>query len=108
LIDKFGYQDKILDLLDNNIIFDKWENLWESCEEYMNSKSTINNFGDWSFIINDLDPFRDGKAAERVGTYLSWIVAGFNSGKSRDSVLSEAAQRYTAIWGEDKITSVNC
>jgi len=108
LIDKFGYQDKILDLLDNNIIFDKWENLWESCEEYMNSKSTINNFGDWSFIINDLDPFRDGKAAERVGTYLSWIVAGFNSGKSRDSVLSEAAQRYTTIWGEDKITSVNC
>ena len=108
LIDKFGWKDKILDLLGNKIIFKNWESLWERCEDYMNSKYTISNFGDWSPILNDLDPFRDGKAAERVGTYLCWILEGFKNGQSRESVLSDAAQRYTAIWGEDKITTVNC
>ena len=68
----------------------------------------IPKFGDWSDILGEIDPFRDGRAAERMGTYLKWIQEGFEAKLSRETVLADAAERYCRIWGKDKILSVNC
>ena len=64
-------------------------------------------FGDWSPMLEELDPFRDGRAAERMGTYLHWLIEGYKAGLERETVLADAAERYCARWGEDKITAVN-
>lgn len=109
LLDKSGWPDsKLYELGKNKIVFDDWESLWLCCEDFWRSNCKIENFGDWSHLLNDLDPFRDGRAAERTGTYLKWLVDGYNAGQSRENILSDAAQRYTEIWGHDKITSINC
>ena len=63
-------------------------------------------FGDWSEYIELFDPFRDGLAAHRMGTYLNWILDGFKNNKSRENILEDAANRYKDLWGEDKITTI--
>ena len=58
-------------------------------------------------MLDHLDPFRDGRAAERMGTYIQWLIEGFKAGLDRETVMADAAERYCANWGSDKITEVN-
>ena len=67
------------------------------------TKEPIPSLGDWSLIVDDLDPFRDGRAAYRINTYLHWIHDGFKKGLDRDGILDNAAQRYALEWGNDKV-----
>jgi hypothetical protein len=58
-------------------------------------------------MLDELDPFRDGRAAERMGTYIQWLIDGFKVGLDRDTVMANAAERYCAMWGKDKVTEVS-
>ena len=57
-------------------------------------------------MLDELDPFRDGRAAERMGTYLQWLLEGFAAGLHRDTVMADAAERYAAQWGRDMIVNI--
>ncbi len=92
----------------DKVIFQSWDNLWKACQDHWNSPDKISGFGDWAPVIDDLDPFRDGRAAERMETYLQWLMEGFKAKLPRETILADAAERYTKIWGKDKIFSVNC
>jgi len=59
--------------------------------------------GDFSPIIDELDPFRDGEAHARAGSYVRWVVDALAEGRGRDRALEEANQRYAQRWGSDKI-----
>ncbi len=89
------------------VVFTCWPDLWKACLEHWRSPGGVPGFGDWSPMLDELDPFRDGRAAERMGTYLQWLLEGFKAGLSRETVLADAAERYGVIWGKDKIRSVN-
>jgi len=58
-----------------------------------------------SDFLNEIDQFRDGKAAFRMGNYLQSIIEGFNSGLKKDDVLNMAAKKYMDIYGKDKVIS---
>lgn len=88
-------------------VFREWENLWEVCLQNKNNPKSIPGFGDWSGLIDQLDPFRDGRAAERMGTYLQWMIEGFKAGLNRETVMADAAERYCKAWGKDKVLSIN-
>jgi len=88
------------------VVFNDFDNLWRACIEQWSTPGGMHGFGDWSIMLDDLDPFRDGRGAERMGTYLKWLIEGFKSGWSRDYILAMAAERYSQMWGNDKITSV--
>ena len=98
----FRYQ-----LGEGRVIFPNYEYLWKVLTEHWNSKNGVPGLGDWSPIIDELDPFRDGRAAERMGNYLHWLIQGFEQGLERDTIMADAAERYCKQWGEDKISSVN-
>lgn len=89
------------------VVFTEWEALWTACREHWGSPRGAHGFGDWSLVLDELDPFRDGRAAERVGTYIQWLLDGFRSGLGRETVMADAAQRYAESWGKDKVQSVN-
>lgn len=89
------------------IIFKDIESLWRTCMEHWSRPDGVPGFADWSDILDELDPFRDGRAAERMGTYLGWLMDGFKAGLPRETVLADAADRYGKIWGKEKILSVN-
>ena len=74
--------------------------------DHLQTPGGIPGFGDWSPIIDDLDPFRDGKAAQRMGNYLNWLIQGFEKGLDRGTNLEETAERYRKQWGADKVLSV--
>lgn len=88
------------------VVFTEWPDLWRACVEHWNRPGGIPGFGDWSAMVQDLDPFRDGRAAERMGTYLRWLLEGFDAGRDRDTTMAAAAERYARQWGEDKIIRI--
>jgi hypothetical protein len=90
---------------EGKVIFNDWNSLWSACMELKRHPDS-NELGDWSHVLDDLDPFRDGKAAERMGTYLNWLVQDLTKGIGREAALVKAAERYSLAWGADKISEV--
>jgi hypothetical protein len=105
LMDREGWGVSYLNCLGKDrVVFTSWEAAWKRCEEYWRSPGS--GIGDWSPVMDQLDPFRDGRAAERMGNYLKWLIDGLNAGESRDAVMADAAERYAKAWGHDKVTEV--
>ena len=74
--------------------------------EHIESPSGIPGFGDWSDYLDEFDPFRDGKAAQRIGTYLQWLMQGFDNGLNREKIMTDAAEQYADKWGANKVIQV--
>ncbi|MBI4308818.1 MAG: hypothetical protein HY591_00650 [Candidatus Omnitrophica bacterium] len=108
LLDREGWPTSKLHGLGPRVAFTDWEDLWKICEEHWQRPGGLPGFGDWSPMIKDMDPFRDGKAAYRIGSYLKWLLDGFKNNLPREKILAEAADRYREQWGSDKIASINC
>ena len=107
LLDREGWSiSKLYRLGKGRVVFTQWEDLWKACLDYWQAKDGVDGFGDWSPLLDEIDPFRDGRAAERMGTYLKWILDGFKSGLTKDVILADAAERFGKIWGYDKITEL--
>jgi len=108
LLDREGWHVSPLYRLGvGTVVFTTWEELWDAVMRYRKSAGGIPKFGDWSHLLDELDPFRDGRAAERMGTYIQWLIDGFKAGLDRETVMADATERYCATWGRDKITEVN-
>ena len=104
LVDREGTPDsKLWELPAGKVVFRSWPETIDALMEHFQSPRGIPGFGDWSPIIDDLDPFRDGRAANRMGTYLHWLIQGFEAGRERSEILKEAAERYSDLWGADKV-----
>jgi len=107
LIDREGCPDsKFYDLKEGKVIFKNWPDTIDAVMEYFQAQNGIPGFGDWSPILDELDPFRDGKAANRMGTYLHELIKGFQIGSDREMIMANAAQLYVDKWGADKILSL--
>ena len=107
LLDREGWPvSSLYRLGKGKVVFTDWQDLWRVCRKHWTTPGGIQGFGDWSSILDELDPFRDGRAAERIGTYLKWLLDGFKMGLSRETVMADAAEQYTEMWGRDKIVAV--
>ena len=91
---------------EGRVVFNDWSSLWGACLDFLNDKRSQSSIGNWQNILDDLDPFRDGKAAERMGSYLQWLLDGLKEGKDRETVMENAADRYGKIWGHNNILKV--
>ena len=54
-------------------------------------------------ILDQLDPFRDGKASQRIGEYVAWYLEGLSQNSSKDESLRRATKKYAEKWGADKV-----
>lgn len=108
LMDREGWPSSPLYSLGvGRVVFTDWEMLWEAFVRHRSRPGGVPGFGDWSPILVELDPFRDGRAAERMGTYIKWLIEGFKASLDRETVMANAAERYCELWGKDKVTAVN-
>ena len=104
LIDREGSPySRLYDLPKGKVVFQDWPSAIDALMDYFNTPNSVDGFGDWSSIIDEFDPFRDGLAANRMGTYLKWLVDGFDNGLDREEVMSQAASKYKKLWGDDKV-----
>jgi hypothetical protein len=71
--------------------YSSWESLWNG----------LRNHVGWNLDV--FDPFRDGQAASRMGTFLENIHVGLKRGGSPERVIDTAVEQYAYKWGEDKV-----
>lgn len=108
LMDREGWgSSPLYDLGVGKVVFNDWNHLWEVCLEQWHGSQRVPGFGDWSGLLDQMDPFRDGRAAERIGTYLQWMIEDFKAGCKRATAMANAAQRYAEQWGQDKVLAIN-
>jgi len=104
LINREGVADsKLLELPKGSVIFEDWPACIDALMGYLDNPNSIDGFGDWSLIIDEFDPFRDGKAAYRIGTYMHWLNQGMSKGLDKETVMLNCAARYREEWGDDKV-----
>ncbi len=105
LLDREGWPDcSMYRLGEGKVIFRSWEEFWRAWEGH--KRIANSQLGNWSSHIHEFDPFRDGKAAHRMGEYLGWLMEGFKQGLPREQILKNAAQRYMDQWGKDKVITI--
>jgi len=104
LIDREGtIESKLNELPEGKVVFKDWPSTIDAIMEHFNTPEGISGFGEWTSIIDDLDPFRDGMAAFRMGTYLKWLIEGFENNLDREVIMANAAEKYKNQWGADKV-----
>jgi len=87
----------------NKVVFDNWKKLFEAISMYREDRASVSGFGYWGPVLDHLDPFLDGRAAERMGSYIRWLAKGLDAGLSPNETMELARQRYVALWGSDKV-----
>jgi hypothetical protein len=106
MLDRYGWHRSRIYKLGEKVVFQGLPLLWEALMEHWN-KQAIPGFGDWSPIMDEFDPFRDGQAAHRMGTYLHWLIQGYEKGQDREVILADAAAKYCKQWGQDKVVQMS-
>ena len=79
------------------------ESLKEAVLEYFNNPEINLCLGDVSPILDQLDPFRDGKASQRIGEYIAWYLDSLDQSSSKAKALRTATKKYAEKWGNDKV-----
>jgi len=85
------------------LVFDDLDRMMKALKNYKADRNSNPELGDWTPFLDLLDPFRDGKAGERMGMYLKWCLEGFDAGMHREEVIKQANDKYAALWGADKV-----
>jgi hypothetical protein len=94
---QWGYEKVVFDDLDRLMA------VLKRCKEHPGSEPGLGNF---SSVVDELDPFRDGRAGERVGNYIRWLLEAFDEGHDRNTAIQQANERYARTWGADKVISL--
>jgi len=89
----------------NKIIFNNMDQLLNMINSDKENPGTgsISGFADWSPILMDIDPFRDGKANIRIGFYIKTLVCKLDDGLTKDDVIKTANETYANEFGRDKV-----
>ena len=104
IIDRDYWQESILYKYGSgNIVFNSWDNLWSKIKFTKLQK----DIGNWNQFIKILDPYRDGKANERIAEYIFDLYDLLNKGHDKNKALEFAANNFEKKWGHDKIVKLN-
>ncbi|MBI5402008.1 MAG: hypothetical protein HY959_01290 [Ignavibacteriae bacterium] len=92
----------------DTIVFDDIDNLMSAINKYRSDSKSFDELGNINMVatIKQKDPFHDGKAAERMGRYINWLLEMFNQGKTREKAIEYANEKYAKIWGSENITRI--
>lgn len=91
---------------DGRIVFGSVTAIREAAMRYREQPESIPGFGDLTEWAADRVRLRDGRSAERIGTYVKWLYDSLVAGATRDEALQDAADRYAAAWGNEYVERV--
>jgi hypothetical protein len=87
----------------NRCVFNNFDLMKRAVQDYIANPKSNPALGDVTPVLDDFDPFRDGKAGDRISEYTSWYLEGLDNGLSRDNALNLSTQKYADKWGADKV-----
>jgi hypothetical protein len=90
----------------DRLVFDDPEKLWSSLNRYFDDPGSESSLGSVDeYLLQEVDPFRDGKAGKRIGDYMRWYLEGLDGGLDRDDALDQASTFYSTGWGDQAVWS---
>lgn len=84
------------------VVFHDLDSLFQSIKAHKLDPAN-STLGDFSSVLDDFDPFRDGRAKDRMDQYLRDLLEAFAQGLDRSSAIEQANQLYAGAWGSDKV-----
>ena len=86
------------------LIFKSSEEIEKNLKLFEKGNNDIGCHKNW---INIIDPFRDGKGPERAGFLFEKFINEIINGNSKDKALRNAVNKYSKIWGDDKVSHLS-
>ena len=84
----------------DRLVFNDPTKLWDSLNRYFDEPGWNPTLGVADdTVLDEIDPFRDGGAGQRIGEYLRWYLQGLDDGLDLDLALGQADRRYANKWG---------
>lgn len=87
----------------NSIVFNSLGGMLSAISAFKDGQRTAEKIGSYSFLLDKIDPFRDGRAAERMGRFIADLIAGFDGKIDSQAVIKSSVEKYRKAWGEDKV-----
>lgn len=84
-------------------VFNDADLLFEKLQAHRKDPDGMFWFGNHGSYLDLIDPFQDGRAAERMGTYIRWLLKKLEEGADSRQALAAANSRYTEVVGADYI-----
>ena len=94
--------EQLIDRVSTKLVYREMKHLLEQVEGLIEG-GDLNNLGSHEEILDEIDPFRDGKAGNRIGEYLLLYLESVDKGLSRDEAINRANEIYMGKWGKDKV-----
>jgi hypothetical protein len=85
------------------VVFQDLDDLTSAIDRHRTTVGARDGLGDHRRIIDQIDPFRDGRAGQRIGRYIGLLVEKLGAGLPREQAVAEANTQYAETWGADKI-----
>lgn len=92
LVDTDGFRDHpFWEWGAGTVVHRDWPSVRSAIERYRRDATEGSRFGDWSPAGNELDPFRDGRAAARMREYVLALALALDAGASRAEAIASAS-----------------
>ena len=103
LIDREGFpKSKFYELPEGKVRFKDWPETINAMNAFFD-KDSDKDLGNWKDFINELEPYKDGLGAKRMGFFLERLRIELSRRKSKNEAIDSAAQSFKEIWGSDKV-----
>lgn len=84
----------------DRLVFDDPDTLWKRLNSYFDDPASDCDLGlAGDRLLQEIDPFRDGQAGQRIGEYICWFLEALDRGLDRDRALDQADIQYAEKWG---------
>jgi hypothetical protein len=87
----------------NRCVFYEPELMRRAIVDYFENPKANPCLGDAKPVLDQLDPFRDGKASQRIGEFVAWYLEELDNGSNSDDAVRCATDKYSGKWGADKV-----
>ena len=87
------------------IVFNTWEELWTAIQSFRREARSRPDLRRTIPFLSQKDPFQDGRAAERMGEYLSSLLMCLEREEPAAGAVAWANRKFSEKWGADKIVS---
>ncbi len=88
-----------------SVVLNNWEELWRVVEASRANPGDP-RIGNWEPIIETLASPRDGRASERIASYITWLYEALAAGRSREEAMERAGNLYAAKWGANLVKRI--
>ncbi|MCM8790606.1 MAG: hypothetical protein NC938_02785 [Candidatus Omnitrophica bacterium] len=87
----------------DKIVFDDIDRLIDFLKKMKKDPQREAGYLGWAPHIDEIEPFRDGRAGERIGGYIKSLLESLEKGQTQAEAMDRARDDYMRRWGSDKV-----